>query len=424
MSFSRRTFIGEMGACAVLATFNSASGLSIEPKSSSERHTLSSWREGTLELHHISTGRSNGTFIICPDGTTMLIDPGAIYDPLQYTIAPKPNGSRRPGEWIARYISRRLRPGFHSGVDYALLTHFHGDHIGQSIPGLPMSRKGQYQLTGITDVAEVHDIGLLIDRGFPEYAYPSPLTDPTTQNYRKFVEQRVRNGESVSGLDVGSSEQIVLKHQRLSYSEFRVDNVAANGVVAGGSSGGAISVFPKLNSLTPDQFPNENMCSLAWRISYGPFAYYSGGDLTNDTDFGRAPWRDIETPVAKAVGPVTVAVANHHGYVNAMGPDAVGSLRAKTWIVFAWDSAHPTISPLFNMLSHELYPGERQVFGTAVKPENIIATRDIAKMASSNGHVVVRVSKGGHDYEVLVVENEDEEDLVKMHHGPFPSANA
>ena len=243
--------------------------------------------------------------------------------------------------------------------------------------------------------------------------------EPTLQNYRQFVKHRLLSGEAVSALEVGTSEQVVLKHRRASFPEFRVDNIARNGIVAGHDGKRSASHFPRLDALTTAQLPSENMCSLAWRIAYGNFAYYSGGDLTNDTDFGSAPWRDIETVVAKAVGPVNVAVANHHGYVNGMGPDAVSILRPQAFIVFAWDSAHPTISPLFNMLSHDLYPGDRQVYGTAVKAENVIATRDIAKMASSNGHVVVRVFESGGKFEILVVENEDERDLVKMHHGPF-----
>jgi hypothetical protein len=422
MSFTRRDFIGGMSACAALASIDTANAQQRHDISNNAEHKiLPPWEEGTLELHHIATGRGNATFIVAPDGTTMLIDAGAIYDPLLYTIAPRPDGLRRPGEWISRYISRRLATHHSNGIDYALLTHFHGDHIGQSVPGLPLSRRGNFQLTGIIDVAESIDIAMLIDRGFPEYAYPMPLTDPTTQNYRAFVADRLKAGRMMSTLEVGSSEQIVLRHRRDAYPQFKVENMAANGFVASKAGTHPISVFPKLDSLTADQLPSENMCSQAVKIAYGPFSYYSGGDLTNDTDFGKAPWRDIETPVAKAVGPVTVAVANHHGYVNGMGPDAVGALQPQAFVVFAWDSAHPTISPLFNMLSRDIYPGERRVYGTSVKPENVIATRDIAKMTSTEGHIVVRVSSGGADFEILVVGNDDETDRVKSRQGPFRS---
>ena len=148
MALSRRKFIGAVGACAALGPLKLEDRLSAEAGSRVARKVLPTWQEGTLEFHHIATGRGNSTFIIGPDGTTFLIDAGAIYDPPLYTIGPKPNGSRRPGEWIARYIQRRLNPGVSPAIDYAMLTHFHGDHIGQSVPGLPKSRRGDFELTG------------------------------------------------------------------------------------------------------------------------------------------------------------------------------------------------------------------------------------------------------------------------------------
>ena len=76
--------------------------------------------------------------------------------------------------------------------------------------------------------------------------------------------------------------------------------------------------------------------------------------MDHDTSYARLPWGDIETAVAKAAGPVDVAVANHHGYVNACGPEWARSLRLRAFIVSAWDSAHPTIPSLDNMLSQVL----------------------------------------------------------------------
>jgi hypothetical protein len=63
------------------------------------------------------------------------------------------------------------------------------------------------------------------------------------------------------------------------------------------------------------------MCSLAIRLSFGRFDYYSAGDMSFDTGYGANPWRDIETPAARAAGPVEAAVADHHGYVDATGPE-------------------------------------------------------------------------------------------------------
>jgi hypothetical protein len=104
-----------------------------------------------------------------------------------------------------------------------------------------------------------------------------------------------------------------------------------------------------------------------------------------------------------------------------MGACAVESLRPQIFVIFAWDSAHPTISPLFNMLSRELYPEDRSVYATSVKAENVIATRDISKMNSISGHVVIRVTEGGGRYQVIVVDDSNELDHVRMRSAILPT---
>src|SRR5690349_14163139 len=71
---------------------------------------LPRWSAGTLDLHHINTGKGNATLAILPDGTTMLIDAGAT-ERQERVTPPRPDGSRRPGEWIARYLARTLPDG-------------------------------------------------------------------------------------------------------------------------------------------------------------------------------------------------------------------------------------------------------------------------------------------------------------------------
>jgi len=37
---------------------------------------LAPWKPGTLDIHHLAYGRGNSTFVLCPDGTSILIDAG------------------------------------------------------------------------------------------------------------------------------------------------------------------------------------------------------------------------------------------------------------------------------------------------------------------------------------------------------------
>jgi hypothetical protein len=74
---------------------------------------LAPWTPGCLDIHHIATGRGNATFILMPDGTSLLIDAGSTNDKLDVSAAPRPSAERRPGEWIGRYVRRhptRRRP--------------------------------------------------------------------------------------------------------------------------------------------------------------------------------------------------------------------------------------------------------------------------------------------------------------------------
>jgi beta-lactamase superfamily II metal-dependent hydrolase len=90
------------------------------------RGSLPPWTRGTLDFHQISTGRGNAALVVFPDGTTMLVDAGAVRD--GETIAdtdPRPNNTRTAGACIADYIVSR---GV-SRLDYVVLTHFDADHI-------------------------------------------------------------------------------------------------------------------------------------------------------------------------------------------------------------------------------------------------------------------------------------------------------
>jgi len=65
---------------------------------------LPAWTEGTLDIHHISTGSGNSAFFVFPDGTTLLVDAGALGRRTERHVAPRPDDSRGVGEWIARFI--------------------------------------------------------------------------------------------------------------------------------------------------------------------------------------------------------------------------------------------------------------------------------------------------------------------------------
>jgi hypothetical protein len=375
---------------------------------------LAPWRPGWLDIHHIATGRGNATLVIFPDGTSLLIDAGTSNGGLDVTAAARPDASRRAGEWVGRYVQRQLRGGDLQGLDYALATHLHPDHVGDVGPDTPPAPGGTYKLTGIADVANMVKVGTLIDRGYPAYDYPSVFNAPFADNYRAFVRARVAAGQRVEQFRVGSTKQIGARGHKAGKWAFEVRNIAANGKVWSGQGEQVVDRFPALATLPMADRPPENSCSTALRIAYGKFSYFTGGDLTSYTDDGALPWRDVLGPAAKVAGPVSVATADHHGMFDGLNGDVVRALRPRAWIVQAWHLAHPDMLQMERMLSERLYPGPRDVFATNLLEANFLTNERLAKrMASRDGHIVVRVPPGGAQFYVAVTDNRDETDRVK-----------
>jgi hypothetical protein len=380
---------------------------------------LAAWTPGTLDVHQISTGLGNAALFILPDGTTLLVDAGAVAGSGE--VDAHPDGSRRPGEWIARYIRRRLPAGV-SGLDYALITHFHGDHMGQVTPSSPMDRTGTYRLSGITDVAEALPIQTLLDRGFPDYSYPAALTDESAANYRRFVEARRARGMTVERFHPGSRAQITLRHEPAKHPAFEIRNIVGNGEVWTGAGDETRQLFPPVQGLAAADLPSENMCSLGIRLQYGAFRYFTGGDLPGLADPGFPPWHGVEPAIAAVIGRVDVHVVNQHGSMEEESEAFLRELQSTVLIVPAWAPSHPAPDVLKRIINSRLPPARRYVLATDLRPSarTVIGARAM-QVAAPPGHIVIRVEPGGAQYRVFVLDNRDERDLVVAELGPFPA---
>ena len=405
-----------LSGIAVSATLVSA------PTTAQVGETFPAWSKGHLDIHHINTGKGDAAFFLLPDGTTLLVDAGASNRPKPRIPDPKPDGTRMPGEWIARYISHQLAGQAEQRLNYMLLTHFHNDHMGELYPGVKSSRSGAYTLTGVTEVGEYLPIDKVIDRGWPDYNWPAPLTSDDMQNYRQFLQWNVKNkGLKVERFEAGRNDQLVLLNDPVSYPEFGIRNIASNGQVWTGVGTNVRNHFPPLSSLTKD-FPSENMCSNVFRLSYGRFDYYTGGDIPGIPAPGTPVWHDVETPVAKAVGPVEVHVLNHHGFIDAANEFFLGALRPRIHIIHSHSPTHPTLSVLQRLLSSRIYPGPRDIFATNIMHETrVVIGSGIDKLKSQQGHIVVRVAPGGETFKVFIIDDVDESFKIKAVYGPYTS---
>ncbi len=318
---------------------------------------LPAWREGYLDIHFINTGRGDAALAVLPDGTSLEIDAGdGGHGPTRRGVPLKPDGSRPAGEWLARYARRVLAFRDEPAIDYAFLTHLHDDHM-----------------SGYPELADHIAIGTLLDRGYPDYDYPSPVPDGSdAAKYVSFVRQGVKDGRfRAERVRPGSPDQVRLLYAPQAYPELEVRMIAANGEVWTGVGENTRKHFPKnYRDLPAGQRPSENQTSAGLRVSYGEFDFYTGGDIPGMLQPGQPSWMDVETPVAKAVGPVEVAAANHHGNRDSTNPFFVQTLRPRLWILQVWSANHPGEDVLSRLLSTYLYPDERDILATNMSQAN------------------------------------------------------
>ena len=374
---------------------------------------LPPWSEGFLDIHHINTGRGEGALLILPDGTTMLVDGGVSHVDPSILNPPVPSAERAPGEWIARYIDRALQPAPKKILNYVLLSHFDGDHLGTVKENTPLSANGHYKISGLSEIADFIPFEKLIDRSWPKYGGGLRMTE-----YQKFIAwQQKHKGMRPERFKAGVNDQFVLLHNPSKYPQFEIRNIASDGVVWTGKDDSTRDIFEGIH---PD-FIAENTKSTVICLTYGPFKYFSGGDLDHRKAAIKAGL-NIETPVSKVTGPVSVLKANHHGIDNANSANFLANLRPRVIVVHTMSLSTPRANAWRRMKSEVVYPGPRDIFATCISKEAALAIGD--KNLQTSGHIVIRVSPGGTEYYVYRLTDADESGLIKSVHGPYQAEHA
>jgi len=377
---------------------------------------LPKWQEGMLDLHFISTGSGNSAYIIMPDGTTMLVDAGDLRRPDSRAPARRPDETRSVGQWIVDYIKQFAPEKKQLKLDYAIVTHFHDDHIG-CVANANGYVNG-YPLSGITEVCTSIPVGKFIDRG---YTFPIDFDKDTVKTavmmrnvlkgYRDFIDYQCKhNGMSYEEAEVGSSEQIrMLKHQRR-YPDFKVRVLFANGRIADTVEAKVAKQIYKKGAN-----PSENNLSVGFRIDYGKFNFYSGGDIAGVDHIGATLKGSMESEAAPVIGAVDVASLNHHGNRDTQNAEYVATLKPRVWIGQSWGIRHPGEEVIRRLSSKYVYPDERDIYATYMAPENKkFMNLYTQPYKSTSGHILVRVAPGGESYDVFVLDDTTAERQVLL----------
>ena len=363
--------------------------------------TLPVWSEGYLDIHAVNTGQGECSFMIFPDGTSMLVDAGECRSTTPNIVEPKPDSVTAPYLTYARYVKHFLKGTGNKELDYMLLTHFHTDHMGELHRDTPRAECGAYRLTGIAGVGDIVPFRRVIDRGWPDYTEGVEPVSKAFPNYLNFIKWHNENrGVEIERFRPGRADQIVLCHDAGKYPEFQVRNLAANGRVWTGVDTIVRDHFIDRALLPKNQWPDENQCSIVMRVSYGPFDYFTGGDLPAVT---RCDWQNLEAPVGAACGPVEAMKSNHHMNYDAMGVPLLAALRPQVVVVHNRKAQQPDIEVLRRIQSKtRAYAGDvKDVYSTNMHPATpMVAYPNTQQMPATEGHIVIRVLPGGKEFYV------------------------
>lgn len=392
----------------------------IQPLTAQPEEYLPQWHEGYLDIHSLSTGRGDCTYVVMPDGTTMLIDAGDIGP--GWHVA-QPNPSKSPAEWIAKYIrdfypSARRQPASAGSakkyndnllpVDYFYLTHYHSDHIG--VPSQIRGYNHGYGLCGITRVGEEVHFNKIIDRDCPDYNFPSRdyiVRETFMKEYIKFVEyQRDSCGTEVEKFEVGSKRQFRPLYNPKAYSKnFEIYNIAANGYIHTGKG--------KKTRFMYDEDPlgfDENMNSCVILMRYGKFSYYNGGDIgSGPHESFKTKHRDGETQIANLIGHhVTMIKPDHHGWKESSNGYFLKVLSPELIVEMCSNRTHPYAGTLARLADPMTYDTPRQMYITTDGSKERLDGIDPTlwqNFVPYYGHIVVRVYEGGESYQVFVLDS-------------------
>ena len=364
--------------------------------------SLRPWKEGYLDIHQISTGRGNATFMILPDGTTMMVDMGDLGDTSHFrqeVMPAVPSSEKSPAQWVAKYVRHFSKPLSNDGkIDYMLITHYDSDHIGA--PGTK----------GVSELDSLLHIEKIVDRG---YDYPTPeqalsMNRWTLPDYLKTMESRAERGLGYEKFVVGSDTQFALLHELR--EDFKIRNIYANGHLWTGDGLRDIVIGEGDEYEENLKAMNENRLSCTINISYGDFDYHSGGDIQGSSANSTRPWRNVEKFVGEFIGETDVVLANHHAYSDAMYEPFLKAVTPQVCILPVWDYYHPQPSTLYSMLRggiDEEHPAARDsvsyVFSAGIVGSNRERLASDGQLIMPDGHVVVRVYEGGDRFQVFVL---------------------
>jgi competence protein ComEC len=247
----------------------------------------------TLDIYFIDVEGGQSTLLATPAGQTLLVDAGF---PSTGTFDSRPGDPAR-----ARDPQRILEVAKVAGVsriDYLLVTHFHGDHVG-----------------GVPELARLMPIDAFIDHGGINEDAESVAG--THAMYQAYAAVRARGQH----LEPKPGDRLPLKGVDATVVSSAGATLTAP--LPGAAAGANVACRP---SRIPAQETTENPRSTGFLLQFGKFRFLDLGDLTG------SPLFVLACP-ADRLGSVDVYLVAHHGGADASDPAMFSAVRPRVAIL-------------------------------------------------------------------------------------------
>lgn len=236
----------------------------------------------TLDIFFVDVEGGAATLIVSPAGESVLIDSGF------------------PGKRDAARIARvaREEAGLER-LDHYVTTHWHRDHVG-----------------GIAELVRLLPVARYYGHRIPE-PLPQDIAPPLVDAWRSVATGPVwlNAGDRLPLRTSGEGPQL------------QVDVVAADAAVLGEAPGAAQVRRCERGHEIRDEDASDNARSLGFRLSYGAFDLFAGGDLTWNVE------HKLVCPRPGFAVPVDAYLANHHGADSSNNPVLIEALQPAVAIV-------------------------------------------------------------------------------------------
>jgi beta-lactamase superfamily II metal-dependent hydrolase len=243
----------------------------------------------TLDIYFIDVEGGQATLIVTPAKESLLIDTGFAGTGTARPAAGDPREARD-----ANRILAAARDAGVTQIDYLMITHFHGDHIG-----------------GVVELAQLLPIKTFVDHGdvLPQAEESLPGTMRYFEAYAavratgKHLTPAAGDRLPLRGVDVTvvSSAAAVLPKP--------LEGAGARNAACGASG-------------LPAQEQNENPRSTGILLEHGEFRFLDVGDLSGPPLFRLACPNDM-------IGPVDVYLVAHHGGLDSAEPATFAAFKPR-----------------------------------------------------------------------------------------------